>query len=497
MGKEKTTKPLGVVALSVWCCAVAGTLRAQPDAPADPGRIVHVHDTTANPFLLPQSGQEVGDPFPVYWDGVWHLYALRADLRAVLHFTSTDLVTWAEREPAMVGTGIATGTVVRDGKTFYLFYTDAGPQTIRLVVSDNPWHFDFGKSRLVAKADEKVYQLSHRKFRDCYVFRNEEEGLWWMLVEATSDNAVAAGLFKSKDLLTWRQHSPIFKDKSRLHGSCPQVFERNGRWNLTCLDYGTWHYTAETPYGPWSLRGQYHSRYFTAASRLATAGNRRLCWGFFSKHPTPERKWRGYGGPLGVGRELVFRDDGTVGVRPLAELVTAIRKPQNNAELFACARERRGKWDIDSTRETFESRDEGGGVLLWDLPEKNPDYYFEADIQFASPQTRADVVVRTSKNCDRGYRVAIEPGNSKIAIRQFKPDGGTFNEKNYTFVKGQAVKLQVFVCGGQIEAFVGERASLSARVLDRPDYRVAIEIAGGRAAIGKPLLHYFKYKQGN
>lgn len=94
-----------------------------------------------------------------------------ADLRTVLHFTSRDLVKWTEHEPAMVGRGIATGTVVRHDKKYYMFYTDAGPQTIRLVTSDNPWHFDFTKSKLVAKADHKVYQLGKRKFRDCYVFR--------------------------------------------------------------------------------------------------------------------------------------------------------------------------------------------------------------------------------------------------------------------------------------------------------------------------------------
>ena len=203
------------VGLSVLCFTVPANVAAQEDAHADPGQAVHLHDTSANPFLLPRSGMEVGDPFPVYWDGVWHLYALRRDLRTVLHFTSTDLVEWAEHKPAMVGNGIATGTVVRHDGKYYMFYTDAGPQTIRVVTSDNPWDFDFAKSRLVAAADNKVYQLDQRKFRDCYVFYNEGERLWWMLVEATSDNAVAVGLFKSKDLLTWIQHNPIFKDKAR------------------------------------------------------------------------------------------------------------------------------------------------------------------------------------------------------------------------------------------------------------------------------------------
>lgn len=468
------------------------------DAPvtsAKPGQVVRVHDTSANPFIMPQNGKEVGDPFPVYWDGVWHVYALSAGLKQVFHLTSTDLVKWAEHKPAMVGKGIATGTVVRHENKFYMFYTDAGPQTIRLVVSDNPWHFDFTKSKLVARADNKVYQLSRRKFRDCYVFHNEKEKLWWMLVEATSDNSVAVGLFKSKDLLTWTQHDPIFKDKARRHGSCPQVFEQAGRWYLTCLDYGTWYYSADAVGGPWKLRGQYHSKFLTAASRHATDGKRHLCWGFFSKHKTPERNHRGYAGPLSVGREMVLSDEGSLGVRPLPELIAAIRKPAGNAKLFDCAKRLSGKWDVDAAKQELRCTDEGGGVLLLDLPGKNGDYYFEVEIELSSPESKAEVVVRTSENLDRGYRIAIEPGKKKIAIRQAKPNGGTFNEKDYTPAKGKPARLKLFVCGNQIEAFLDDRASLSARVLDRSQHKVAIQIAGGRATMRKPLLHHFKYKE--
>ncbi|MHC4180605.1 MAG: GH32 C-terminal domain-containing protein [Planctomycetota bacterium] len=221
-----------------------------------------------------------------------------------------------------------------------------------------------------------------------------------------------------------------------------------------------------------------------------------MCWRFFSKHPTPERKGGDYGGPLGVGRELVFNDDGTIGVRPLPELIAAIRQLSNHVDLFARAEDRTGKWKIDAVDRSLESEDESGGVLLFDSPEKNLDYYFEADIQFDSPQATADVVVRTSGDYDRGYRVAIEPNRSKIAIRECKPAGGTFNAKDGSFVKGKPVQLQVFVCNNQIEAFVDGQASLSARVLNRSEHWLAIEIEGGRATIGKPLLHHFKYKAG-
>ena len=114
-----------------------------------------------------------------------------------------------------------------------------------------------------------------------------------------------------------------------------------------------------------------------AASRWAADKNRRLGWGFFTKHSTPERENSGYGGPLGVGREMVLTDDGTMGVRPLPELVAAIRKPKGNAKLFDCARTLRGDWEVDASKQELRCTDKGGGVLLFDLPGKNPNYYFE------------------------------------------------------------------------------------------------------------------------
>ena len=119
--------------------------RAEAGPPADERRTGYVHDTSINPFIVTGEGKELGDPMPVHWDGVWHLYALSADFRMVPHFTSTDLVKWVEHKPAMAGKDICTGTVVRHENKYYLFYTDCGPQTVRLVVSDNPWEFDFSK----------------------------------------------------------------------------------------------------------------------------------------------------------------------------------------------------------------------------------------------------------------------------------------------------------------------------------------------------------------
>ena len=57
--------------------------------------------------------------------------------------------------------------------------------------------------------------------------------------------------------------------------------------------------------------------------------------------------------------------------------------------------------------------------------------------------------------------------------------------------------MQIFVCDNNMEAFVDGQECLSARVVDRSGYKVAIEIAGGPAAIRKPFLHYFRNEEGH
>jgi len=487
------------------CGAEFGLQGAEGNPPNEQRRTGYVHDTSVSPFIVTGDGKEFGDPMPLYWDGVWHLYALSADLRTVPHFTSTDLVKWVEHKPAMIGKDIATGTVVRHEDKYYFYYTDGGPQTIRLVVSDNPWEFDFSQSRLVAEADDKTYRKGW--FRDAYVFYNAQEKLWWMLVEARCPE-VCTGLLKSKALLQWTQCPPIFKDQGRVYGSCPQIFQQGKLWHLACQDWYNWHYTAATPYGPWTNRGPYLSVAIEAASRFATDGERQVTWGWLanfvqtkdtpapaSVYP-PTMRLLNYGGPLCAGREMVFKKDGTMGVRPLPELLAAIRRQQNQADLSS-ARRLSGEWKIKPAQRTLQCTGESGGVLLLDLPGNNPNCYFEAELQFGSPRTSANVLVRSSERADRGYGFFLSPAEHQIAIRgyTYTSDGKVLNAKEYAFPGKNRVSLQFFVCDNNMEAFVDGQECLSARTVERSTHKLAIEIAGGPATIRQPFIRYFRDRE--
>ncbi len=128
---------------------------------------------------------EVGDPMPVYMDGIWHIYTLAGNLNVIYHFTSSDLINWTEHIPAMEGGDIATGTILKNDDKYYCFYTLASKQRLQLVISDNPWFFD-RQNAIDLPGPDARYVNNH--YRDCYVFFNEKEKKWWMLVESAIPN---------------------------------------------------------------------------------------------------------------------------------------------------------------------------------------------------------------------------------------------------------------------------------------------------------------------
>ena len=124
--------------------------------------------------------------------------------------------------------------------------------------------------------------------------------------------------------------------------------------------------------------------------------------------------------------------------------------------------------------------------------------YFESEIEFGSSLASATIIVRSSDKADKGYGFTLNPANKEIAIRGFNysTDHKILNDKEYSFPGKNKVNLQIFIFENNIEAFVDGQECLSARTVDRTYYKVAIEIAGGSASIGKPFLHCFRKQRG-
>jgi beta-fructofuranosidase len=176
---------------------------------------------------------------------------------SVGHATSPDLVTWTEvadaivpsDSPAFDDLATWTGSVVRDGDGWRMFYTGASHETqglsqrIGTARSSDLITWQKPDPPLVLQADPRWYEtLEDRQWhdeawRDPWVFRAEDG--WHMLVTARAREGEAfergvVGHARSDDLLDWEVLPPLSVPGSGFgHTEVFQLAEVDGRWVLT------------------------------------------------------------------------------------------------------------------------------------------------------------------------------------------------------------------------------------------------------------------------
>lgn len=231
-----------------------------------------------------------------------HLYFLKAprslgdpDLRhrnaRIGHAVSTDLREWTVLEDAL-GPGELgawddlatwTGSVVRDGDAWWMFYTGIGTDgdglRQRIGRAHSPDLTTWTKDPdFVLEAPEMFEQLDTAVWpdlcwRDPCVFADTEQGGWAMLATArmpdgSVDGRGVVALLRSDDLRTWRPVGPITPLGDWGHMEVPQVVEVGGRHRLVFCAYadctsatrqervgavtGTHYLVGDSPTGPFA-----------------------------------------------------------------------------------------------------------------------------------------------------------------------------------------------------------------------------------------------------
>ena len=198
------------------------------------------------------------------------------------------------RRPSSLGNaydagGIWTGSVVESDGIYYLFYTGhhvgaANSQTICLATSTDIVGFErHGRNPLIAP----IAGYDAIDWRDPYVFYNEVERCWWMLIAARLDRGPkwrrgCVVLATSENLLDWEvQPKPLYVPGTTFCPECPEMWTAGGRWYLVFSrfseDVGTIYRVADSPRGPFrvpaddALGGR---RWYAAKSAPLSDGSR-------------------------------------------------------------------------------------------------------------------------------------------------------------------------------------------------------------------------------
>lgn len=258
--------------------------------------------------------------------------------------------------------GAWTGSAVigPDGKLciFYTGYNLAkdGQQKVLKVQSEDRHGSLFQKSfeeiKIICTPEERgLYE--DIDFRDPFVFFNEEEGLYWMLL----GTRLAAGskwtrgclaLLRSQDMDSWQlQTNPFYMPNDMYCPECPELFTLdNGKWYLVysrfqAPDSGTVYRIADSPYGPFRIprdgsNGRLDGRRWYAAKSCAKQGDssRRIFFGWIADYNRADKKWL-WGGDLALPREVAARADGTLRI----DLATPLLDPgMLDTGMLSCSR---------------------------------------------------------------------------------------------------------------------------------------------------------------
>ncbi|MDR1324973.1 MAG: family 43 glycosylhydrolase [Treponema sp.] len=267
-----------------------------------------------NLFYRPKNAW-VGDLIPYWEDGQYYAFYLHdprikkgeyAEETTWYLVTTRDFVNFTEHGEAIARGGdnqpnknIYTGSVIKgiDG-LYYAYYTafndqyrfnGESRQSIMVAKGKDLFHLETDES-FIFQADDKLY--GNFDWRDPFVFWNEEEHCYWMLLAARlksggSHRGGCIALCKSVDLKRWDYAEPFYAPNMYITMECPELFYMNGFWYLvfsTFSDRFVTHYRMSRSLGgPWIIPAQdsFDSR-ANYAIKTASDGKRRFAFGWIA-----------------------------------------------------------------------------------------------------------------------------------------------------------------------------------------------------------------------
>lgn len=458
-----------LVALAAAFLSSPGSGRETPHL----GRIIDLSETPMVDGVGPIGASL--DTMPFYHEGTWHLFHLQNGM-AIAHRTSKDLVHW-KIEPIALWQGepgeadssnIATGTVIQHEGKFYCFYT--GNQNVCLAASDDLFVWKKSEKNPILVGDN--VHASPGNFRDPYVFYNDQEKCWWLLVctQAPGDfpqRSGCVGLAKSKNLLDWQLADPLWKWNSAMHADCPQVFQEGDFWYLFTLDRNSRYRIADSPFGPWRRppRRDLMLTPLFAMSRPASDGNRWVTFPFIcGRHGEDDFADLINAEVLAIPRQLDFHKDGSVTERVIPELIEAIlAKPALEGPILAAAKPLTGDWTVGASDAASKA---AGTCNLLHLPGMPESFYLEMDVTLDRKAMDAVVFFRAEPNLSAAYQIDLQPEEGLIVFRPCNDwdNRQVLVSRAHPLPVGRPFKVRLFVSGTVMEVFIDDVLSLCHRV---------------------------------
>ena len=401
----------------------------------------------------------LGDTIPFY-NGQYHVFYLTGVKTSWEHIVSTDLVHWKELPTALIGDGAAdgpdgqnmfTGCVVEKDGVFHLYYTGWNPRNPQ----GREWIMHATSTDLVkwTKHPEHGFradgvQYFNRDFRDPYVFWNDQDKTWWMILNTTDAKTDVAGVgrLRSEDLIHWKQLPPLVLDPPLPVGEtgtpeCPDLFRSGDYWYLL--------YTR----GVQNIRrskdilGPYRPCEPFALDGRILCGKRMF-----------DGKRHLYVAPLGDGvmcqpRELYAGPEGQLFQRPVAEVTAFFTKTLHQFD---------------------KARDVAEGFVL---PTPG-NCMLECSVQM-DPQAELTITLRQQSDGGDFRTFVLRPKSQDV---EFGGPGGR-EGRRCPLDASKPIKFQAFVQDSTIECFVNDQYGFTFGAQNYPKCALGFKVEGGKAKV--------------
>lgn len=264
-------------------------------------------------------------------------------------------------------------------------------------------------------ADSEIYE--EFDWRDPFVFFNEKEDCYYMLLAARMKNSGnlrggCIALCKSKDLVTWTYEKPFYDPKMYVTMECPEVFKLGDYWYLvfsTFSDQFTTHYRiAKDINGPWKIPDDdvFDTR---ADYAIKTAGDeqKRYLFGWIaSKYGSNDFSDWEWGGTM-VFHELVQNgENGELHVKPIEGVKNYYSNVEEHKEktFYNCSLNEKSK-EMKISSETL-------GAVLFDIPKD----CFSLEMEFEVEKAHEfGIALHTDEGMEKGYFLRMNQIKNEVA----------------------------------------------------------------------------------
>lgn len=430
------------------------------------------------------------------------------------HKLSTDdFINFTETSTHISG---GTGSVLKIDNIYHMFYCtfEENPQRqfVRHAVSEDleTWS-DIPEEKFTA--DDYIYQLSD--WRDPYVFWNEAEQKWWMLVAAreksnTSRNG-CIGLCTSDDLKNWKYEMPIYNPEIHLAAyECPDMFRMNDWYYIVFSNYtdgfSTYYRKSKSPRGPW-IRPEidtFDSRAFYAA-KTGTDGVKRYIFGW---NPTRgENGWNfdsqkdygkdfktwNWGGTM-VAHELVSSENGDLKCKPIKNVLDVY-----NQKEFIPLVALTGNWQtINEHKKYFVNSLNSMSTLISDKKIENDNYMISGTMKYSNKPKRFGLSFSLLEDFSEGYYFNFEPMHNKInfksGLRMSEKGGQLFpyiveQERDIILSEYGNIDYKFVVHDSMFILYINDEIAFSGRAYNRKNNFIGFFVEDGELEVANTYIN--------